>query len=214
MSGNRHRDIVTRIERSSVERLNEPDLIFGDHGRIEKTDVEQPGLTAPVIGRDRFGVYAVCAWGQYLNLRPFLAVVVNKRLGVLEILMVLDRLAVEPSLIQRSAVGSGNDTDLCRRDDRGRSDRNAEKIRMYGPFTRRQRAKLNALDTALLDERDRVLKVIVRILRPIGSKYAAHRHRLAVDRVDHAELIGTDLDQRHLLDDAFDRVHHKMKPRF
>ena len=85
---------------------------------------------------------------------------------------------------------------------------------MDRPFSGRQRAKLDALDAALFDERDRVLKIVMRVLRAVGCKDAAHRHRLAVDGLDNAELVRADLDQRHFLHDALDRIHDKMKSGF
>ena len=73
---------------------------------------------------------------------------------------------------------------------------------MNGPQSRRQSAQLNAFDAALLDESDRVLKIVVSVLGAIGRKDSAGGHRLAVDRFDDAQFVGADLDQRHLAHDV------------
>ena len=62
----------------------------------------------------------------------------------------------------------------------------------------RQRAQLNAFDAALLDESDRVLKIVVRVLRAVEREDSARQHWLAVDCFDDTQFIGADLDQRHL----------------
>src|SRR4051794_28135103 len=103
---------------------------------------------------------------QYLDLRAFLTAVVDKGLGVLKIPMLSDRLAVQPPGVKRRTVGRRNDADLAGRNHCCRCDRNAEKVRMDSPLTRRQRPELNTLDASLLDERDRVLEIVVCILRP------------------------------------------------
>ena len=42
---------------------------------------------------------------------------------------------------------------------------------------------------SLFDKGDRVLKVVMSILRPVGGKNAAHWHWFAVDRLDDTELV-------------------------
>ena len=39
----------------------------------------------------------------------------------------------------------------------------------------------------------------------VGSKVSAHRHRFAVNRLNHAEFVRADLDQRHFLNHALNR---------
>ena len=68
---------------------------------------------------------------------------------------------------------------------------------MNGPETRRQRAQLNAFDATLLQKRDWILKVVVRVLRAIGGINSSRRHGIAVDGFDHAEFIRSNFDQRH-----------------
>ena len=53
---------------------------------------------------------------------------------------------------------------------------------MYGPKSGRQSAQLNTFYSATLDERDWVLKVIVCILRAVGSEDTARRHWFTVNR--------------------------------
>src|SRR5688572_33482782 len=76
---------------------------------------------------------------------------------------------------------------------------------MDGPEAWRQRSQLDALNAAAFDERDRILEVVMRVLRAVGSKDAARRHRLAVHGFDDSEFVGADLDQRHLAHDSFKR---------
>ena len=110
--------------------------------------------------------------------------------GVLEIAVAVDRLAEQTAGVERRAVGGRHDADLALRDDCRLGDRDAEQVRMNRPQSRRQRAQLYALDAALFDKGDRVLKVVVRVLRAVGREDSARRHRLAVDRFDHADLVG------------------------
>src|SRR6185369_3709906 len=116
---------------------------------------------------------AVCSGRKDLYLRAFLPAVVNKRLGVLKILVLVDRLTMQASLVERRTIGSRDDPDLSLRDDRARRDGDVEQVRMDRPFSRRQRAKLDALNTALFNKGDRVLEVVVSILCAIGCKNAA-----------------------------------------
>ena len=78
---------------------------------------------------------------------------------------------------------------------------------MRWPFT------VCLLFAALLNKGNRVLKVVMGIPGAVGSKDAAHRHRLAVYSFDDAKLVGADLNQRDLLHNAFDRVHDKVQAR-
>src|SRR5215470_13039055 len=54
----------------------------------------------------------------------------------------------------------------------------------------------------------------MRVLRAVRSENVSRRHWLAVDGLDNAKLVRADLDERHFLRDALDRVLHKMKARF
>src|SRR5215213_3511527 len=116
-----------------------------------------------------------------------------------------DRFSEQAAGIEWIAVSGGHDADFTLRDHGRFRHGNAEQVRMDGPQSGRQGAELNALDAAAFDERYRVLEVVVRILRAVGSKDAARRHRLAVDRLDDSHLIGADLDQRHFPHDFFKR---------
>src|SRR4051812_47299612 len=100
---------------------------------------------------------------QYLDLWTLLPAVVNECFGVLKILVLFDSFTVKTPLIKRGSVGSGDNADLSSGNDRRRSDRYPKKIRVDRPFARRQHPKLNTLYAALLNERYRVLKIVVRI---------------------------------------------------
>src|ERR1043165_5102644 len=76
---------------------------------------------------------------------------------------------------------------------------------MYGPQSRRQRAQLDAFYASLFDERDRILKVVVRVLRAIGCEDAARRDRFTVDCFDDAEFVWPNLDERHFAHHSFKR---------
>src|SRR6266403_1341885 len=86
---------------------------------------------------------------------------------------------------------------------------------MNGPQARRQGPQLNAFHTALFDEGDRILKIIVRILSAIGSEDSAGGHRLAVNRFDYAQFVRTDFDQRDFLaEEPFGERVEKVQTRF
>src|SRR5262245_41852628 len=85
---------------------------------------------------------------------------------------------------------------------------------MNGPEPWWQCAKLNPLDTTALDECDGVLKVIVRVLRPVGGKDAAWRHRFAVNGFNYSHLVRTYLDQRELANDLLEGPLDQVKARF
>src|SRR5690349_7425588 len=109
--------------------------------------------------------------------------------------MVGNRFAEQTDGIERIAVRSRDDTDFTLRDYRRFRDRNTEGVGVNGPQSRRQRAQLNAFDAALHDERDRVLEIVVRVLRAIGREDASWRHRFAVHGFNDAELVWSNLDQ-------------------
>ncbi len=127
--------------------------------------------------------------------------------------MACDRFAEQPAGVERIAVCGGNDADFTLRNHRRLRHGNAEQVWMDGPQARRQRAQLDAFHTALFDERDRVLEVVVCVLRAIGSEDAPRRHRFTVNGFDDAHLVGTDLDQRHLANYAFKRKLDQVQPR-
>src|SRR5204862_8026406 len=84
---------------------------------------------------------------------------------------------------------------------------------MNRPQAGRQRAKLYAFDAAAFDEGNRVLKIIVRVLRAVWSKVSACGQRLAVNRFDDAEFVRADLDQRNFTHHALERPLDQMKAR-
>ena len=74
-----------------------------------------------------------------------------------------------------------------------------------GHRARRQRTQLNTFHAAAFDERDRILEVVMCILRAVWREDAARRHRLTVDRFDNSHFVGANLDQRHFAHDFFKR---------
>src|SRR5262249_32948974 len=98
--------------------------------------------------------------------------------------------------------------------DRRLRQRNSKQVRMDRPQTWRQGSKLYALHAALLDKRNRVLKVVVRVLGAVGREDSSGRHRLPVDRLDNGPLIRANLDQWKLANDFFERPLDQVKTRF
>src|SRR5437868_12604227 len=76
---------------------------------------------------------------------------------------------------------------------------------MDRPQSRRQRAQLNTFHAAAFDKRDRILEVVVRILRTIGCEDATWRHWFTIDRFDDAHFVSADLDQWNLAHNFFKR---------
>ena len=124
------------------------------------------------------------------------------------------RAAVQASRLKLGAIGRSNDANISRRDDRHVSDRNVKQIRVNRPLARRQGAKLYPFNTALFYEGDRVLKVVVSILGSVRSEDRAGLHRFAVDRLDDAEFVSADLDERHFAHHCFDRIPDEMQAWF
>src|ERR1044071_5126885 len=85
---------------------------------------------------------------------------------------------------------------------------------MYGPQSGRKRAQLNAFHAAAFNERDRILEVVVSILRAVWREDAARRHGLAVDGFDDTHFVGADFDQRHFPHDLFKRILDEVQPGF
>src|SRR5215213_6317994 len=191
-------DVVARVERRAVEGLDESDLILVNHGRVEEAHEEESGLRVAALDGDALRVYAVGAGGEYLDLRPLLPAAGDERLGVLKVLVTVDGLAVQAAGVERVAVRRGEDADLARRNHRRLRDGDAEQVRVYRPEPRRERPQLYALDAAALDEGDGVLEVVVGVLRAVEREVASGLHRLAVNRLDDAQLVRPHLDERHL----------------
>src|SRR3954470_6640894 len=84
---------------------------------------------------------------------------------------------------------------------------------MDGPETRRQRAKLNTFYAALLNERDRILEIVVRVLGAVGSEDSTWRHWFAVNRLNDAHLVSANLDQGNFANDFFKGKLDEMQAR-
>src|SRR5262245_31584718 len=96
-------DIIARIEWRSIQCVNQPDLVFVDDHRPEKLNCEQTRVDAAGVLRIRGDQNAVCARGQYFNLRTSLPSRIDELLGILKIAMTLDRLAQQPARIELRA---------------------------------------------------------------------------------------------------------------
>ena len=206
MALDRRGDVISRVERRAVQGFDQADLVFADHRRLIKAYEEQSELALlPAFERHRIGENAVGAGREDFDLRPFVAAGADEQLGVLKVAVALDRLAEQPASIERRAVGSRDDADLALRDDSRFGDRDAEQVRVNRPQARRQCAQLDAFDAALFNKGNRVLKVVVRILRPVRRENSTGRVRLAVNGFDDAHLVRADLDQRHSAHDLLER---------
>jgi hypothetical protein len=84
---------------------------------------------------------------------------------------------------------------------------------MDRPEAWRQSPQLDALDTTLLNKSDRILKVVMGVLRPIRSEDTTWRERFAVNSLDDTHLIGADLDQGNLVDYTLEWVFDQMESR-
>src|SRR5258708_16486315 len=84
---------------------------------------------------------------------------------------------------------------------------------MNWPQARWQRAQLYAFDAALLDESDRVLKIVVGILRAVEREDSARQHRLTIDCFNDPKFIRADFDQRHFAPDALKPILDHAEPR-
>src|SRR4026208_2088684 len=165
MPGERLGYVVARIERGTIQRFDEADLVFVDHSRIEKTDVEETGFRiVPTFKRGRLRQDAIHTWRQNVDLRSFLAARCDELFSVLEVAMVRNRFAEQATRIEWTTVSRSHDADLALRHERSFSDWNAEEVGVYGPETRRQCAELNTFHATLFDKRDRILKVVMSIL--------------------------------------------------
>src|SRR6185503_11684702 len=83
---------------------------------------------------------------------------------------------------------------------------------MDGPESGRKRTQLDAFHPTSFDERNRILKVVMRVLSAIGCEDTTRRHRFAVYRFYDPHLIGADFDQRHFTHDFFKRKLDKVQP--
>src|SRR6266536_5553510 len=120
--------------------------------------------------------------------------------------MAVDRFAKQASRIEARTVGRNDDTNLSLRDHCGFGDRDAKKIRVNGPQARRQSPQLNTLNTPLLYERNRILKIVVSVLSAIQSEDPSGGHRFTINGLDNAKFISADFDQRDLSDQTFKRI--------
>ena len=74
------------------------------------------------------------------------------------------------------------------------------------PRTPQAEKKLDAFDAALFDEGNRILKIVVSVLRAVRSKNSSRQHRLAVNGFHNSHLVGANLKQRHLSNYSLKRI--------
>src|SRR5436853_6017977 len=127
--------------------------------------------------------------------------------------MAFNGLCQQATCIERCAIRRRYHANLTLRDERHLRDRDAEEIRMNRPQAGRQRAKLDAFDAAAFDEGNRVLKIVVRVLRAVGREVSAGGQRLAVNRFDDTEFVRADLDEWNFTHDALERPLDQMQSR-
>src|SRR5262249_50515807 len=152
-------DVIARVERRAVQRLDQSDIVLVDDRRVGVLDFEQPRFDGVVFNRDRIGQDAVSSGRQDFDLRPLLTRSLDELLSVLEVAMAFDGHPEQTSGVERGAVRRRYDADLALWNHDGLRDRNTEQIRMNGPQARRQRPHLDAFYAASFDERDRVLEI-------------------------------------------------------
>ena len=144
----------------------------------------------------------ICSGAKELDLRALLAALREEDLGLLEAVVTFDRLAEELALLEGDAVRRGDDADRALRHDRLLDLVDAEEERMDLEGSVREEPQLLAADAAVVEERRRILEVVVRAARLVLGVDAARRHRLAVGRRDHTEFIRGDRDELELADHA------------
>src|SRR5262245_7593649 len=182
--------VIAWIKLRSIQRLNQANLVFIDDGRVEQTHIEQSGFAfVRAVNWGGLCVNAICSRRQDVDLGTLLPARRDVLLRILEIAMALDSLSEEPSRIEWAAISRRYYADPALRNYGRFRDRNAKQIRMNWPKSRRQSAQLNSLHTALLEKRDRILKVVVRVLCAIGCIDSTGGHWFAIDRFNHAEFV-------------------------
>src|SRR6185369_16494298 len=85
---------------------------------------------------------------------------------------------------------------------------------MNRPQTWRQCPQLDTFHAATLDERNRILKKIVRVLRAVRRKDLSRRIGLAVDCFNNAHLISANFDKWNFAYHLFKRPLNKMQSWF
>src|SRR6185503_17980690 len=125
----------------------------------------------------------------------------DELLRVLKVAMPFDRFGEKATRVELRAVCGTDYADLALRNDRGFRYRHAKQVRVNRPESRRHCPELNAFDAALRDKGNRVLEIIVRVLRAVGRKDSSGGHRLAVNGFDDAHLVRADFDQRDFAHD-------------
>src|SRR5206468_1939950 len=86
---------------------------------------------------------------------------------ILKVAMAIDSLGEQPAGIEWRAVGGIHDANMPMGNHRRFCNGNAKQIGMDRPQAWRQRSHLYSLDASLLDESDRILEVVMGILRAI-----------------------------------------------
>src|SRR5215213_5983403 len=122
--------------------------------------------------------------------------------------MIGDRFAEQATGIEWRTVSGCNHADFALRNHSRLRYGNTEEVWMYGPQSGRQCPQLDSFYTAAFDKRDRILEVVMSVLRAVRREDAAGRHRLAVDSFDDAQFICANFNQRHFADDFLKNAPH------
>src|SRR6185369_3802536 len=181
MAEDRLGDVFGFREGAAVEGADQTDLAGGDDGSIEDLDPEE-------VQVDPVGTRL-----EDIDLRPLLAAVFQKCLAALEIGMALDALSEEPPRRDFLTVHGGYDPDLPLVDIDGVTLGDIELVRVDPVFTRRGDLDLRPL-LATVGQKDLAVLKGVMPFDHLG-KDPARRDRVAVDRLDDADLAVLDLDK-------------------
>src|SRR5262249_55731418 len=167
MAGHGRRHVVMRVERGAVERIYETNLVFTHPGRFKQVNCKEAGFGRASARYGGLGENSIGPRSESIYLRTLLAPGSYELLGILNIAVPVNRPGNEAASIKLHAVGAGDNAYLALWDNCGSRYRDPEEIRVDRPETRRQRAKLDALDATLLDEGNRILEVLIRLLLPL-----------------------------------------------
>src|SRR5258706_8093093 len=212
MTFNRFSNVIAGVKRGAVQGFDEAYLIFINHRGVEKPNGKQAGLDIRATFKRRGLIEnAICPGRKDVHLGTSLSAGRDKQFSILKTEMPGNGFSQQPARIKRGAISGDDHADFTLGNDRSLGDRNAEQVRMNRPQAWRQRSQLNAFDAALFDERNRILKIVMRVLRAIQRENSSRQHRLAVNRLNDTELIGANLDQRNFAHDFLKRKSDQMQ---
>ena len=93
VTGDGFGDVVTRIQRGSIQRFDEPDLVFVNDRGIEQANCEQPRLYfVATLQRRRLRQNAISTWRKNINLWSTLTAGRDEQFGILKTQVTRNRL--------------------------------------------------------------------------------------------------------------------------